>query len=369
LRLRLFPPDHELGWTPFAWLVYLSLFLAYPALGRTSPAGWALTLLGLLAFLPLYFRGYWVKGRAMVPVVLGIAGLGALYTPFNPGAASFFIYASAFVGRIGPPARALRWLAVIVSALALETVLLRLPPQAWIPGVVFSLIVGGTNIHFVEMSRSTARLRQARREVEHLAKAAERERIARDLHDLLGHTLSLVVLKAELAAKLAERDPARAAQEIREVEAVSRQALAEVRQAVRGYRARDLATERALARVALEAAGVELDEAFEPVPLPPEAEDAFAFGLREAVTNVVRHAGASRCRVRLEVQGGRAVLTVADDGRGGDAPEGAGLRGMRERAGALGGQVDREGASGTRLRLTIPLAARASGSPESALPS
>jgi two-component system sensor histidine kinase DesK len=231
---------------------------------------------------------------------------------------------------------------------------------------VISLIVGATNIHFTEMGRSTARLRQARDEVEHLAKLAERERIARDLHDLLGHTLSLIVLKTELASKLAERDPVRAAREIREVEEISRQALAEVRQAVRGYRARDLSAERALARVALQAAGVELSEAFEPVALSPEAEDAFAFALREGVTNVVRHARATRCHVGLAAGDGQARLTIEDDGHGGEAPEGAGLRGMRERAQALGGQVERQG---TRLRVSIPLATEAPWRESSPIPS
>jgi two-component system sensor histidine kinase DesK len=359
MRLRLLPEDSELGWVPYAWLVYLVGFVAGVLIPPTALWEWVVSGLGLGLFLVLYFWGYWLEGRKLLAVIGGISGLGALFLPINLGAGGFFIYAASFVGRVGPPRTALRWLLLVSAAPGIEALALGLPWHRWVWAVGFALLIGGVNIHFSEVSRQNAMLRQARSEVEHLARVAERERIARDLHDLLGHTLSVIVRKAELASKLAERDPARAAQEIREVEKISRQALAEVRSAVRGYRSEGLAAELAAARAALEAAGVELEARVEPGPLEPAEEAALALVLREGVTNVIRHAAARRCWVRLERAGQGLRLEVRDDGRGGAAPEGSGLRGMRERLGELGGALQADGRDGMRLCATLPGKAQA----------
>ena len=195
----------------------------------------------------------------------------------------------------------------------------------------------------------------AQEEIEHLAKVAERERIARDLHDVLGHTLSLIILKSELASKLADRDPQRARDEIRDVERISREALSEVRQAVRGYRA-GLQQELDGATAMLRAAAIELTTEFEPLPLAPGQEAILALALREAVTNVVRHSEASHCTIALRRAGDDIRLIVSDDGRGGGREDGVGISGMRERISALGGSVARDGSRGTTLTVTLPLA-------------
>jgi two-component system sensor histidine kinase DesK len=128
----------------------------------------------------------------------------------------------------------MRWLGVILAIIAVEVLLVDIAPQSWIPAVIFSIIIGGSNIHFAEMHRKNAALLRAHKTAEQLAAVAERERIARDLHDLLGHTLSVIVIKSELASKLAGTDAARAAAEIRDVERMSREALQEVRRAIDG---------------------------------------------------------------------------------------------------------------------------------------
>lgn len=197
---------------------------------------------------------------------------------------------------------------------------------------------------------------RAQEEIEHLAKVAERERIARDLHDVLGHTLSVIALKSELASKLMERDPQQAGNEIREVEQISRQALSEVRDAIRGYRAKGLAAELAQAKTTLETAGLTVQcDAASTVQLPPMQESVLALAVREAVTNVVRHAGARTCRLRLEQENGSCRLEIQDDGRGGSSLEGNGLRGMRERVQMLGGTLDRISDDGTTLTITLPI--------------
>ena len=204
------------------------------------------------------------------------------------------------------------------------------------------------------MRRKDRALIKAHEAAEHLATIAERERIARDLHDLLGHTLSIIVLKSELAAKVADRDLDRAIREIRDVERISRNALAEVRQAVYGYRGERLDEEVATARTALDAAGVALTVDMPKVALDTDQERTLSLGLREAVTNVIRHARASQCRVTLTADSHARALTIEDDGVGGEAVEGAGLSGMRARLAEIGGSMERDGQHGTRLTLVVP---------------
>jgi len=219
---------------------------------------------------------------------------------------------------------------------------------------VFSLIVGGTNLIAAQRVRANAKLQMAHEEIEQLAKLAERERIARDLHDVLGHTLSVIVLKSELAGRMFSRDPQRAAAEIADVEMISRKALGEVREAIGGYRAEGLAAEIKRAHSTLDAAGVTLVCEEKPPALNPTVESVISLVVREAVTNIVRHAHASRCQMTFSAQNGHSALVIEDDGRGGVRAEGNGLRGMRERVEALGGKFAVDGSKGTRLTILVP---------------
>ena len=225
----------------------------------------------------------------------------------------------------------------------------------WISSLVFTALIGSVIIQQLHRKRLDRALLRAQEEVERLAKMAERERIARDLHDLLGHTLSVIVLKSELASRLAATDTPRAIQEIRDVERISREALSEVRAAVRGYRSSGIANEFRQAREALETAGIHVEAAVGAPPLTPTQENVFALALREAVTNVVRHAHATVCRLSLCQSGSWCELEIADNGRGGVLQEGSGLRGMRERVEALGGAIERDSSSGTLLRIRVPV--------------
>ncbi|HEY0160149.1 MAG TPA: sensor histidine kinase [Thermoanaerobaculia bacterium] len=354
---RLIPHDKDLAWTPYAWLIYIVPFTLTPLLHppQNNPAGWTLYIGSTLLFLALYFRAYWVRGRQLVLIAACIAAMGVVLWNWSYGAGAFFIYAASFVGQLEPQRRAVMgvlWIAIIAT---IEAAILRRDTftSAW--PVVFTLLIGGINIHYAQVGRANARLRIAREEIEHLAKVAERERIARDLHDLLGHTLSLVILKSELASKLSERDPDRARDEIRDVERIAREALAEVRSAVIGYRSGGLQAELQHARNALSSAGVAFECEPPKTPLPPAQEAVLCLALREAVTNIVRHAGARRCRASIAVENDVCTLTISDDGRGGNAPFGSGLSGMRERVEVLGGSLTRDGRRGTTLTVTLPL--------------
>ena len=353
MRFRLLP-DSPLGWTPYAWLVYLSFFVVYGIAVNDSPLDWAIDIAAIAVFLALYFRGFWLCGTPLIRNAFAIVALGVLLTPRNPGASTFFIYGAAFLGEAARPSVAVRWLLVIVGILALESWLVPLSPQAWIPGIALSLLIGGSNIHFGEVRRKDRALLKAREAAEQMAALVERERIARDLHDLLGHTLSVIVIKSELAAKLFERNPARAAEEIGDVERISRKALMEVRQAIHGYRGERLQDEIANGREALASAGVALTTRIDPVALDADEERALALALREAITNVIRHARATRCDVSLTQDGDGVHLVVQDNGVGGERADGAGLSGMRQRLAGVGGTVDRDGGNGTRLSLAVP---------------
>jgi two-component system sensor histidine kinase DesK len=192
-------------------------------------------------------------------------------------------------------------------------------------------------------------------EVRRLAAVAERERIGRDLHDLLGHTLSLITLKSELANRLFERDPLAARREIADVEAVARDALAQVRRAVTGIRAAGIAAELASARLLLEINGVHLTYELADVTLPATVETVLAMTVRESVTNIQRHARASSARVSLLVEQKQLRLEIADNGRGGDIVPGNGLTGMRERLATIEAnvRVDSRRGEGTTILVTL----------------
>jgi len=360
LRFRLLPDIPEIGWTPYVWLIYLLPFIAFGIWQRPTPLKVGLTIATTVVFLALYFLGYWLKRGRLVLCAASILLLGVLFAPSNPGSSSFFVYAAACLGHVEPPRLVWRLLGVLLLVLVGETWLLHLTPYFWVPAVVFSLLIGGINLHSAEVGRANARLRVTQAEVERLAQTAERERIGRDLHDLLGHTLSLITLKAELARKLVPRDPERAAREMEELETISRDALREVREVVGGYRSVGLAAEMARARLALDAAGVSLEYLALPVDLDPAQETVLAFALREAVTNVIRHARAGTCWITLEPLAGEAAdeggtcLQVRDDGKGGVLSEGTGLTSMRDRVEGLGGRLDRTAEGGTGLVITLP---------------
>ncbi|HVR39072.1 MAG TPA: sensor histidine kinase [Thermoanaerobaculia bacterium] len=356
--MPLLPKDSELGWTPYAWLIYLVPFLITPAFSsHPSMTKWIATLIAAAIFFVLYLRGYWARGRELMLIMAAITVLGIVCWPWNRGAGAFFIYAAAFAGQLELPRTSIRAIAIIATIALLQAFFLRIEifNAAW--PVVFTVLVGAINMHFTQVGRSNARLRLAHDEIEHLAKVAERERIARDLHDLLGHTLSLIVLKSELAVKLSERDPERARSEIRDVERISRDALAQVRSAVRGYRTGGLQAELDAAREALAAAGVTLAADLPAMTIPASHEAVLAMALRESITNVVRHAYAKHCAIALTNENGRIVLIVRDDGRGSTSEFGIGLTGMRERVEALGGTVTRDSVHGTTLTIFVPLPA------------
>lgn len=355
LHRRLLPDDPHIGWTPYLWLSYLGFLTFRFIFGEAEPQAVFLTIASVLAFLPLYFGFYWASGRRKLMIIAGIALLGIALAPFNPGANVYIIYACVFAGVLHPPRLAVKTIAVVLVTATVAYLLLDVHPANILVAVFISVLVGGANIYYCQIYRKNAELRLSQDELKRVSALAERERIARDLHDLLGHTLSLITLKSELAGKLIHRDPGRAAQEIRDVEQVSRSALAQVRQAIAGFRAAGLRGEMAKARMALDAAGALFEYDVDANGLPVAQETVLAMVLREAVTNVVRHADARQCKAHVDRRPGEVVMEITDDGKGGTFEEGSGLTGMRERIAQLDGSLEIDTHAGTRLTVRLPV--------------
>jgi two-component system sensor histidine kinase DesK len=333
-------------------LIYWPTLFIEPAMRHSSALVWTGTVVVSLVFLVSYFRAYWLDDRGMLRIVAMQVLLGLALAPINGGAWVLFVYAAAFVGQTENTARAVRLIGVITGMGVVAAMLSHTPLYYVATALVITPLIGAINLHYSQLGRANANLHRARGDIEHLATVAERERIARDMHDVLGHTLSMIVLKAELASKLAERDPARAIAEIREVEQVARQALHEVRATIGGYRA-TLGEEAGRARALLDAAGIACEIDVPHVQLDRNREEVLALALREAVTNVVRHSGARRVAIRVSERGEDWQLEVVDDGRGGECVEGSGLRGMRARVEAVGGTLFRTRDNGTRLTVRL----------------
>lgn len=359
------------GWSQrtgaFIWLV----FIIWPALDAFGGHGTALqrglTIAGAVLFVLLYIALVlsWRERRAdrLLPTVLGLLVAIATALTLSDGQnwGFLFTYCAACVGlvatRFGMGAvLACAGLAAVTSALGDAN------GGQVIGWVAATLGIGMLLLVMRDLRIRNDQLGRARAELARMAVAEERERFARDLHDLLGHSLSVIALKAELARRLLPSQPEQAAGEVAELEEVARGALSEVRDAVSGYRQPTLDVELAGARMALAAAGIMADVVRQPTVLEPDIEGVLAWAVREGATNVIRHSRASRCTLTISSNLVDAGVEVLDDGAGARAAQvngkaGHGLEGLAERARSLNGRVE-AGArpdGGYRLAVTLPL--------------
>jgi two-component system, NarL family, sensor histidine kinase DesK len=343
------------------YLVFLASLAFQPMFDADSRTqAWIAGAAAVLLFVPLHvrlvYRGDpWLERWApALTTILGVATLA-----FNGGATVFFVYAAAYAAGVGDRRRAYRWFAGLSLGLLVLVPFVDLPLGLALAIIGFPAVlvwmIGMMVLEEAERDRAAEQLRIDNARIEHLATATERERLASDLHDLLGQSLTEVIVRAQLIRRLIESDPARAATEAETIETSSRRALDQGRAAVRGWNEVRLDDELEVARRTLDAAGVglhvERDQGFDP---PPTTETAIALAVREGVTNVVRHAQATMCRIDLCREGDRDVLRISDDGRGSGPTEGNGLVGMRAREIALGGELERDGSAGTTLTVRLP---------------
>jgi len=346
-------------WLPFVWFVWLVWLFGPLMFGDRGMEHWLWpTLASLPAFVVLYGVAKVMSRRHAFWFALAIGALAMLVSPWNAFAMTYLIYACVVAADWGETRRSVGLIVALLLAYTAEWITLQLP-WAFLTIVWLNcLIVAGMSLYGRIQRERRAELRLSMDEVRRLAASAERERIGRDLHDLLGHTLSMVALKSELAGRLIHRDPNAAHREMVDVARVSREALSQVRSAVSGIRAAAMAAELASARLLLEAAGVQMEYWHDPQALPGDVETCLALVLREAVTNIQRHARANRVEVTVIVGVDRVVMRIRDDGRGGVNERGNGLTGMRERIVAHGGElwIESPRGKGTGIEIRLPLA-------------
>jgi two-component system sensor histidine kinase DesK len=348
------------------------LFLAGPVsdlLGRSyGPGHLAALLLGTSLFVVVYISllppSPWVARRGPAAVVLGLALLPLLAIVLLLGGApqsfaALFVYFAAAVGMLLPAYAAIGVIFVTALGIGVTGAVHGVGSSSIAATVLTVVAIGMMMSSFGRIARTNRELQATRDELARLAVSEERLRIARDLHDLLGHSLSVIALKSELARRLVEREPDRAAAELDDIQAVTRDALAGVREAVQGYRRLSLEHELEGAKAALAAAGIDCELGRSEVALPEDVDAVLAWAVREGATNVIRHSRAHHCAIRVDADDASAAVEIEDDGSGGtDTSSGAGLSGLRERAQRLRGELE-AGArpeGGFRLKLTVPLA-------------
>jgi two-component system sensor histidine kinase DesK len=369
-----------------AWLCVLGAPASEIWRGADHPA--AVAGGALLAFAALFVAVWWVASDAASGLRLRAGLLGMMCAlavgcslAFHQSWPFMFYFVAATVACALPR----RWAIVGIAALlAIDVAVVNVAAPTMMFRQIFGVLIAGFVVLFIiRMLELIRELNAARLELARLAVADERVRFARDLHDLLGHTLSLIVVKSEAVRRLVRVDADAAARESNDIELVSRQALAEVREAVTNYRERSLDVELEGARVALSAAGIEATIRNLPDRLPDDIESVLGWTVREGVTNVVRHSNGRHCAIDLRQSDGVAVLEICDDGdpsgasfasAGARLPvsdgaskdkedstagerSGSGLRGLAERLAAAHGRLEagRRPDGGFRLAVTVPL--------------
>jgi two-component system sensor histidine kinase DesK len=341
----------------WAGLLYSAYFFFTPAY-RQPPTVWMKFAVFYGAFLILYFLVAELVGRRQTVAFVLFFLFAFLYYPLNQDAYVIFVYPFAALCLFLTGLRTLLMVLIAMMAgVVMETRYLGRPFGIAESVLLYCAIFGFGNFAFAQQVRTNSLLERANSEIERLSQEAERERIARDLHDLLGHTLTVITVKLDLARRLLSHDSDRARNEIVEAEQTARNALAEVREAVSGYRAEGLDAEIDRARRSLRSADVKLITTLAPVNLSSRQVNILCLALREGVTNIVRYAHATVCHVALVEMDGTLYLKIEDNGRGGQIREGNGLRGMRERLQSVAGAVKVTSLAngGTSLELTLPL--------------
>jgi two-component system, NarL family, sensor histidine kinase DesK len=371
--------DRYRGRTPLGrlrmliWLVFIAIPLINAITSDTTGAAKALTIVAAVAFVAVFIAVATVDRKplpdplafAAMAFLLGVAT--ALTVLDRESWATLFVYTVAVGAMCLRPPLAFQGV-LLCTAVCIAASLVG--GSSFGTAISFAISTAGIGMLMLVMAdlrTRNAELHEARAELARLAVAEERIRFARDLHDLLGHSLSLIALKAELAGRLLPHQGREAAVHVSEIEDVARGALTEVREAVSGYRRMTLDDELEGARVALSAAGIEAEVLRPAVTLDPAVEAVLAWTVREGATNVIRHSHADRCSLKVTAGLGEAGVEVVDDGRGADpglagvnGDSGHGIEGLRERVQGLHGRIE-AGArpeGGFRLAVNVPVPAR-----------
>jgi two-component system sensor histidine kinase DesK len=370
----LLPRNLNEQFSPYVWLIYLPLFFVPVVIFHQQPMDLVWTFLASIVFLGLYFHSYWVKSQHVIYHIIGILLISTLAALVSATACTLFIYAGAFCSRLKPLKYAGAVLIGILLWITAISWLFDFEVYFYMPALTFTMIVGILNIYQCVLHQNKQELILSRKETQRLAKVAERERIARDLHDLIGHTFSVITLKADLAGRLLDKgldkDLDKVRTEIKQLEEISRNALSQVREVVSGYRTSDLLSELANAKNVFASVDIDFYYQFEnideqQIELDSASNKELAIVLRELVTNIIKHARATQVTVTIKHKNGKIVLAMQDNGQGFENMQhkGFGIKGIEERIQKLHGFVSiKTGGdyNGTLSEIGLPMATRES---------
>jgi two-component system sensor histidine kinase DesK len=351
----LLPQDEDIGYAVYSNLLFLSLFFGNLYFRPVHGIDMVITIAGLMTFLVIYFRAFSAQKSDLIYYIAAMCLIGVGLSEINIGANVFFIYAAAFSGELYNKKKAFITLLSVLGFIIFYSVITDKSSYFWLPAIFMSITLGLLNINRTEVLKKNNALKQSQQETKHLAKIAERERISRDLHDLLGHSLSVITLKSELAGKMIDKgvSPEKIKTEIKAVEELSRKTLAQVRDAVKGYNIATIQGELLQVRVATEAAKIELIANIELELLSTDIESELALIIREAITNVIRHAETEKVWIDLKQVANHLTLTISDQGQITAIKEQSGMQNMRTRINQLGGEMNVLSAPSTQLKFTL----------------
>ncbi|NRA60273.1 MAG: sensor histidine kinase [Psychrobium sp.] len=357
IRHFLIPTHKDINYSAYINLLFLSLFFGNLYFRPVHGIELAIVIVGLVLFFVLYFRALLAKPQTLYYYIAAICIIGVALSEINTGASIFFVYAAAFSGLCKQRKKSFATLFSVLLFIVLYSVITDKSSYFWIPAIFMSLTFGLFNIQQSEILKKNQALEESQQEAKLLAKMAERERISRDLHDLLGHSLSVITLKSELAGKMIDKglSQEKIRAEIKAVEELSRKTLAQVRDAVKGYNVATITGELLQAKVATQAASIELIANIEDVSLTAKTESQLALIIREAITNVIRHADTQKVWITLNQEAAQLILCIKDQGQMSSTKENSGMQNMRSRINELGGDMRIERVPNTQLQFIMPV--------------
>jgi len=355
----IFPQNDDIGYSVYSNLLFLSLFFGHLYFRPVHGIEIAIVVSGLIIFLLLYFRAFSAQDNKLAFYIAAICLVGVGLSEVTLGANVFFVYAAAFSGEFYTKRKAFISLLLVLGFTALYAVITDKSSYFWIPAIFMSTTLGLLSIHHSEVLKKNKVLKSLQEETKQLAEIAERERISRDLHDLLGHSLSVITLKSELAGKMIDKGLSleKIKTEIKAVEELSRKTLAQVRDAVKGYNIATIKGELLQVKVATDAAKIELIASIQVNTLPSSIESELALIIREAITNVIRHADTEKVWINLIQATTHLTLTISDQGQMASKKEQSGMQNMRTRINQMGGEMNVVIVPNTQLQFTLPITA------------
>ncbi|BBB64438.1 histidine kinase [Undibacterium sp. YM2] len=340
------------------WLILPAFFLLKYTSTIPSATELMMVIATLAGFVILFEYSLQVNDKRLLACIITATMAGILWAPYNAGAAAFVMIGAGMCQRLKNTRAASTALSMMYAILLMANASLELPSVFLLPALLFCLPVALVAILLEKNSRTDDHIIMKHEEIANQARLAERERISRDIHDVLGHTLSVIVLKADLARKLVNTDLGACSHELIAIEHSARNILREVRSTVRNNRTSSLNAELATAKTALQAANVNMTALIEQCSIPPSLENVIALALRETVTNIIRHARASKCKITLSSDSKNIRFTIADDGEvqaNKAIRKGCGLSGMTERIHALQGTIRFHHANGLSITILLPV--------------